>query len=76
VGSDVRRRLSRDDEGGHPIAGLLGVMIAPLAATLIQMAISRSREFLADERGAQFSGNPLALASALRRSKRGASRYR
>src|SRR5712692_1689623 len=58
---------SRDDEGGHPIAGLLGVMIAPLAATLIQMAISRSREFLADERGAQFSGNPLALASALRK---------
>lgn len=58
---------SRDEEGGHPIAGLLGVMIAPLAATLIQMAISRSREFLADERGAQFSGNPLALASALRK---------
>lgn len=58
---------SRDEEGGHPIAGLLGVMVAPLAATLIQMAISRSREFLADERGAQFSGNPLALASALRK---------
>jgi heat shock protein HtpX len=58
---------SRDEEGGHPIGGLLGVIIAPLAATLIQMAISRSREFLADEHGAHLSGNPLALASALRK---------
>jgi heat shock protein HtpX len=56
-----------DDEGGHPLGGLLGILIAPLAATLIQMAISRSREFLADEHGAHISGNPLALASALRK---------
>jgi heat shock protein HtpX len=56
---------SSDDDRGHPIAGLLGIVLAPLAATLIQMAISRSREFSADERGAQLSGNPLALASAL-----------
>lgn len=56
-----------DDEGGHPIAALLGILVAPLAAMLIQMAISRSREFLADEHGAHLSGNPLALASALRK---------
>ena len=56
-----------DDEGGHPLGGLLGILVAPLAATLIQMAISRSREFLADEHGAHISGNPLALASALRK---------
>lgn len=58
---------SDDDEGGHPIAALLGVILAPFVAMLIQMAISRSREFLADEHGAQLSGNPLALASALRK---------
>src|SRR6266852_6698208 len=58
---------SRDDEGGHPIAGLLGIVMAPLAATLIQMAISRSREFAADAHGAHLSANPLALASALRK---------
>lgn len=60
---------SSDDkeQGSHPLTGLLGVMMAPLAATLIQMAISRSREFLADEAGAHFTGKPLALASALKR---------
>jgi heat shock protein HtpX len=56
----------RDDEGGGGILGLILMSIlAPIAAMLIQMAISRSREFLADATGARISGNPLGLASAL-----------
>lgn len=55
---------SREDRG-HPLIGLIGIVIAPMAAMLIQMAISRSREFGADEAGARYTGNPLALASAL-----------
>jgi heat shock protein HtpX len=60
-------RSSDDEEGGSPLGGLLGVMIAPIAATLIQMSISRGREFLADEAAANYTGQPLALASALRK---------
>ncbi len=56
-----------DGEGGHPLAGLIGILVAPFAAMLIQMAISRSREFLADEASAQFTGNPMALANGLRK---------
>lgn len=58
-----------DDEEGaaSPLAGLVGILVAPLAASLIQMAISRSREFLADEAAARYSGDPLALARALRK---------
>ena len=57
---------SNDDDGG--IFGLLIAMfIAPLAAMIIQMGISRSREYLADAGGAKFSGNPLYLANALRK---------
>jgi len=51
--------------GGGLFAILAGLLLAPLAATLIQAAISRSREFLADEAGARLVGNPLALAAAL-----------
>jgi heat shock protein HtpX len=56
-----------DEEGGHPAALLVSAIVAPFAAMLIQMAISRSREFLADEAAAQYSGKPHALASALRK---------
>lgn len=52
-----------DDEGG--LGALFMLIVAPIAATLIQFAISRSREFAADEGGAKISNNPMALASAL-----------
>ena len=57
----------RDDEGrpANAIVSLIVAIIAPLAAMLIQMAISRAREFEADRGGAEISGDPLALASAL-----------
>jgi heat shock protein HtpX len=57
----------RDEEGGGLLGLLVMAIVAPLAAMLIQMAISRSREFEADKGGAAFSGNPLYLASALRK---------
>lgn len=58
---------SNDEEGGGSgvLGGLLMAILAPIAASLIQMAISRSREYLADATGAQLSGTPLALAGAL-----------
>jgi len=59
---------SRDDrEGNNPIAILAMFFLAPLAASLIQMAISRSREFAADAGAADITGNPHALADALRK---------
>ncbi|MBS1856160.1 MAG: zinc metalloprotease HtpX [Acidobacteria bacterium] len=58
---------SEDEEGSSPLTGLLGVLIAPIAATLVQMSISRAREFMADEAAARFTGTPLALAGALRK---------
>lgn len=63
-----------DEESGSPIAGLLMVILAPIAASLVQMAISRQREFKADAVGAEICGRPLALASALEKLDRGAHR--
>lgn len=60
-------RSRDDDRGGNPIVALAGIILAPMAAAMIQMAISRSREFLADESGAHSTGQPLALASALKK---------
>ena len=54
-----------DDNGGSPIATIAMMIVAPLAATMIQMAISRSREYIADATGAEICGHPKALASAL-----------
>jgi heat shock protein HtpX len=58
---------SDDDDGPNAGSMLLMALVAPMAAGLLQMAVSRSREFDADRYGAQLSGDPLALASALRR---------
>jgi heat shock protein HtpX len=55
------------DRGSNPIALLATIILAPIAAMLIQMAISRSREFSADAGGAQIAGNPYGLADALRK---------
>jgi heat shock protein HtpX len=56
---------SNDGEGGNPIAAIIAMIVAPLAASLIQMAISRSREYQADATGAAICGSPRALAQAL-----------
>ncbi|HAT1820414.1 TPA: zinc metalloprotease HtpX [Legionella pneumophila] len=56
---------SNNEEGVHPVVGMIMMIVAPLAAGLIQMAISRSREFEADAGGARICGNPQWLASAL-----------
>src|SRR6201997_1749093 len=57
----------RDRRGGGGLTALLMLIVAPIAAGLIQMAVSRSREYQADATGAHFTGNPYALASALQK---------
>jgi heat shock protein HtpX len=59
--------MTDDDDGGNPLGGILMLILAPLAAGLIRMAISRSREFGADSSGARLIHDPRALASALRK---------
>lgn len=55
------------DRGGNPLGLLVMAIVAPLAATIIRLAISRTREYAADEGGAEISGNPISLANALRK---------
>ncbi|MBM4412849.1 MAG: protease HtpX, partial [Chloroflexi bacterium] len=63
---------SNDEDAPNPIAMIALSIITPLAATLIHMGISRSREYLADAGGAEIHGDPMALANALRKLERGA----
>jgi heat shock protein HtpX len=60
-------RSSEEGEHGNPIASLVMMIVGPIAAMLVQMAISRSREYGADAGGANISGNPLYLANALKK---------
>lgn len=68
------RRDDREGGGSNPIVILLMAILAPIAALLVQLAVSRSREFHADEGGAQLAGSPLHLAGALRKLEAGSKR--
>ncbi|OGW56255.1 MAG: protease HtpX, partial [Nitrospirae bacterium RBG_13_43_8] len=60
-------RGNDDEGGGNPIAALVMMIVGPIAALIIQMAISRSREYAADKGGAQIAGNPRYLSGALKK---------
>jgi heat shock protein HtpX len=60
-------RRDEEGQGSNPIAALVMMLVGPVAAMLVQMAISRSREYGADVGGARIAGNPLSLANALRK---------
>ncbi|MFM1981851.1 MAG: heat shock protein HtpX [Pseudomonadota bacterium] len=62
-----------NDQRGNALATILAVIVAPIAAMIVQMAISRTREYGADRTGAEISGNPMALASALAKISQGAA---
>ena len=64
-------RRDSDDEGGNPIVAIVMMIVAPIAAMLVQMAISRTREFEADKGGAQIAGHPSGLANALLKLEKG-----
>lgn len=68
-------RSHDNEKGGSPIAAIVMMIVGPIAAMIIQMAISRSREYAADSAGAWISGNPAYLANALRKLHTGVQRF-
>jgi heat shock protein HtpX len=65
---------SRDEDAPNPLAALALVIVAPLAAMIVQLAISRAREYEADKTGAEIAGTPIGLANALRKLEAAAQR--